>query len=139
MMNGAIIENGKVTNIISLPENFNGETWGGKQVVISIEAAIGDSYVDGEFIKPPQPEPEIQVPQSVTMRQARLALLQAGLLVNVEAAINSLPSPQKEAAQIEWEYSQEVQRDKELVALLAPALGLDDAQLDALFVLAATL
>jgi hypothetical protein len=79
------------------------------------------------------------VPKSVSMRQARLALLQSGLLANVDAAINSLSSPQKEYAQIEWEYSQEVQRDKELVALLAPALGLDDAELDALFVLAATL
>lgn len=76
------------------------------------------------------------VPEVVTMRQARLALLQSGLLVNVEAAINSLPSPQKEAAQIEWEYSQEVRRDKDLVALLAPALGLDDKQLGDLFVLA---
>lgn len=79
------------------------------------------------------------VPKSVTMRQARLALLQAGLLGNVQTAIDSLASPQKEAAQIEWEYAQEVQRDKELVALLAPVLGLDDAQLDALFVLASTL
>lgn len=79
------------------------------------------------------------IPQTVSMRQARLALLGAGLLDNVNAAINSLSSPQKEAALIEWEYSQEVQRDKELVAMLAPALGLDDAALDQLFIQAATL
>lgn len=83
--------------------------------------------------------PQIAVPYAVTMRQARLALLQAGLLDDIDAAINSLPSPSKEAARIEWEYSQEVQRDKPLVLALAPALGLDESQLDALFIAAAAL
>lgn len=76
---------------------------------------------------------------AVTMRQARLALLAAGKLGQIDAAIDSLPSPQKEAARIEWEYSQEVQREKPLVLALAPALGLDDAQLDALFLAASKL
>ncbi len=35
------------------------------------------------------------IPQEVTMRQARLALLGAGLLGGVDAAIASLPSPTK--------------------------------------------
>jgi len=88
-------------------------------------------------VDPPAPEPV--VPSRVTMRQARLALLGAGLLDNVTTAIAALPSPQKEAAQIEWEYSQEVHRDKQLVLILAPALGLNEAQLDQLFTQAATL
>lgn len=133
-MRFAQIENGKVVNVLELEDNAT--EWGGLPLVPSTTAGIGDEYVNGEFVKP---EPEIQVPQAVTMRQARLALLQAGHLEKVEAAINSLTSPQKEIAQIEWEYSQEVKRDKELVALLAPALGLDDKQLDDLFVLAAKL
>lgn len=74
------------------------------------------------------------VPQSVTMRQARLALLGARLLDDVEAAIAALPSPQKEAARIEWEYSQEVQRRAGFVSVLAPLLGMTDAQTDALFI-----
>lgn len=80
-----------------------------------------------------------RVPQVVTMRQARLALLQEGLLGSVATAIASLPSPQKEAAEIEWEYSQEVHRNRELVTMLAPALNFTPAQLDDLFILAATL
>jgi hypothetical protein len=84
-------------------------------------------------------EANVTIPVSVTMRQARLALLGAGLLNTVTTAINSLPSPQKEAAQIEWEYSQEVHRDKELVGMLAPILGLSDAQIDALFITASAL
>lgn len=51
-MQGAIIENGLVTNVILLPDNFTGNTWGGKQLVLSDIASIGDSYIDGEFVKP---------------------------------------------------------------------------------------
>lgn len=75
------------------------------------------------------------VPVEVTMRQARLALLAAGLLDDVEGAI-SLAGP---AAKIEWEYAQEVQRDSGLVPAMAVALGMTDLQLDELFTLAATL
>ena len=90
--------------------------------------------------RPPLPEPAPPaVPPSVTMRQARLALLGAGLLASVDAAIDSLPSPQKEAARIEWEYATEVQRSSGLVPMMAAALGLDDAALDALFIEAAAL
>ena len=79
------------------------------------------------------------VPQSVTMRQARLALLGAGKLAGVTAVINALPSPQKEAAQIEWEYAAMVQRDSGLVPAMATALGMTDAQIDGLFIAAAAL
>jgi ribosomal 50S subunit-associated protein YjgA (DUF615 family) len=77
--------------------------------------------------------------KSVTMRQARLALLGAGLLGKVSDALAKLESPLKEAASIEWEYSSEVKRDGALVQQLGAALGLDDAALDALFTKAATL
>lgn len=76
---------------------------------------------------------------SVSMRQARLALLQAGKLSDVDAAIAALPSPEKEAAQIEWEYAAEVKRTSRLVENLTPALGLSEAEMDGLFKLAATL
>lgn len=75
----------------------------------------------------------------VSMRQARLALHGAGLLTAVESAIDGLPSPQKEAARIEWEYSQEVHRDRPFVQTLGVAIGLNDEQLDALFTQAAAL
>ena len=76
---------------------------------------------------------------SVTMRQARLALLGAGKLSAVEAAINSLPEQQRTEAQIEWDYSSEVHRDKAFVRTLGAMLGLDDAAMDDLFVAAAAL
>ena len=83
--------------------------------------------------------PPSDVPQEVTMRQARLALHAVGKLVAVNAAINALPDPPKTAALIEWEYSSTVRRDSQFVALLGPALGLDAAGLDALFIAAAKL
>jgi hypothetical protein len=79
------------------------------------------------------------VPQTVTMRQARLALLAAGKLAAVATAIAALPSPQKDAAQIEWEYASTIDRASPLISSLATALGLDDEALDALFLQAAKL
>lgn len=99
-------------------------------------SVIGDATI-GEYTPPPAPP--AAVPQSVTMRQARLALLAAGQLEAVAPAIASMPSPAKEQAGIEWEYSTTVERNRPLVLALGPALGLDAAALDALFVAAAAL
>lgn len=79
------------------------------------------------------------VPQEVTMRQARLALLDAGLLSSVQVAINSLPEPDKTKAQIEWDYSNALQRGNPFVATLGTALGLNEESLDNLFITAAKL
>ena len=95
----------------------------------------GDSWV----IYDAEPISVVPVPAEVTMRQARLALHAAGKLNAVDAAINALPDPPKTAALIEWEYSSTVRRDSQFVALLGPALGLDSAALDALFIAASKL
>ena len=75
----------------------------------------------------------------VTMRQARLALLQAGLLPTIEAAIDSMESPAKEAARIEWEYAQELRIDHPLVVSLTAAIGMTGEQLSDLFTAAAAI
>lgn len=76
----------------------------------------------------------------VSMRQARLALLGAGLLGAVGTALSGIKDPMaRQAAQIEWEYSTTVHRHGALVGQLAPALGITDSQLDDLFTQAATL
>lgn len=79
------------------------------------------------------------VPEMISMRQARLALLGAGLLANVDAAMAAMTGEAGEAARIEWGYSTTVERHQSLVLAMSAALGLTDAQVDALFVLAATL
>jgi len=79
------------------------------------------------------------VPREVSMRQARLALLARSVLSQVDAAIESLPSPDREAARIEWDYSSVVARNSPLVVMMGAALGLDDDALDELFITAAAL
>lgn len=105
---------------------------------ISRMSMLTTAVPEGAVIQP-YVEPPPSVPPAVTMRQARLALLGAGLLDGVDAAIAALPSPQKEAAKIEWGYSQEVQRHNGFVSVLAPLLSLTEAQIDALFIGAAKL
>lgn len=96
--------------------------------------------VEADTIQWPEPPaPPVPVPQSVTMRQARLALHAAGLLAGVDAAIASMQEPAKTAAAIEWEYASAVERNAGLVPAMAAALGMSDADIDDLFVTAATL
>jgi hypothetical protein len=93
----------------------------------------------------PAPAPAPSVIQSVTMRQAQLALLGAGLLDDVEAAIQGMPETtpaevaQKKAAKITWDKSSEVKRDNWLIAAMAGPLHLTPQMVDNLFAVAATL
>ena len=86
----------------------------------------------------PQPTPE-QIPSSVTMRQARLALLGTGMLDAVSAGIESMPGVDGAAARIEWEYAATVERESPLINGLSVAVGLTDAQVDELFLSASKL
>ena len=88
---------------------------------------------------PQSPEHADGVPVSVSMAQARLALLGAGLLAQVDAAIAAMPGIDGEAARIEWEFRPSVRRDSPLVQGLSGVLGLTGEQLDALFVAAAAI
>ncbi|MET3461298.1 hypothetical protein [Variovorax atrisoli] len=86
------------------------------------------------FINPAPPPPSV-----VTMRQARLALLKAGKLQAVSDVIATLPSSQREAAQIEWDFASQVERDSPFFQQMANALGMNAEALDALFIAAAAL
>lgn len=94
-----------------------------------VAAWEGEFYGFGED-PPPAPDP---VPEAVTARQARLALLGAGVLDQVDAALAAIPGSQGRAAQIEWEYASAIRRDSPLIAALAPMLGLTGEQVDYLF------
>lgn len=83
-------------------------------------------------------EPINPVPQMVFMRQARLALLEVGLLDNIEQIINLMPEPLKSEARIEWEYAAEVRRDWPTLNQIADHLNLTSEYVDELFILAST-
>ncbi len=103
-MDYSIVENNIVTNI-AVADAPLGENWH------EGNHGIGSTYdpATGVFTPPPQPElpPVNPVPQTVSMRQARLALYGAGLLDDVEAAVASSTKD----VQIEWEFSSELRRD----------------------------
>ena len=106
---------------------------------IDVEAHGREVYaraVAGEFGQiAPYVAPPPVIPKVVTMRQAKLALLQQGLLDSVNAAIEQ----SDEAAKIEWQYATEVKRDNALVTAIASQLSLTEQQIDELFTLAASL
>jgi hypothetical protein len=95
------------------------------------------------FHDPHTPEPADPILpvkiMAVTMRQARLALLQTGKLAMVEQALDALPEPTRTAAKIEWDYSSEVQRTHPFTASMISALGMTEEDADALFAFADTL
>ncbi len=97
------------------------------------EESIADDHADVQAFRAPP------VPRVVEMAQARLALLQAGLLTQVQSAIDAMPGTDGQAARIAWEYRATVRRDSTLVQALAQQLALTDEQLDALFTAAAAL
>jgi len=103
----------------------------------------GFTLADFADVTPPEvPEyvaDPVEVPQSVSMRSARLALLQAGVLATVNTAITNMQGVEGDAARIEWEYAQEVRRDSALVLSLIPLLGMTDSEIDRLFILAGSL
>ena len=87
------------------------------------------SQADWETMRDDEMRARNPVPQQVTMRQARLALLSAGLLDDVEAVISAAGR----AAQLEWEYAAVVDRSNPAVAAVQQQQGMTDAQIDDLF------
>lgn len=99
--------------------------------VQSDTAGIGWAYAGGVFAQPVAP---VVVPQTITRRQGRVALMQAGKLDAAEAIVKAGGL----AAQIEYEAAT-WERGNEYLQQIWALLGGSDKELDALFVLAASL
>jgi hypothetical protein len=98
------------------------------------EGKLGYFYAGGVFTAPP-PQPFVQ---TITSRQGKRALVAADLYQPALTALNALPEPDKTLAMIDWD-APTWQRSDQTLAAMAGALGLTDAQLDALFTQAASL
>lgn len=79
----------------------------------------------------------IDVPNKVTIRQAKLALLDFGLLDEVDAIFQSPNVPQK--TKIEWEYANEIERQWVDASGIMSYLGFEKEQVDELFLYASSL
>ena len=74
------------------------------------------------------------VPQSITPLQAKLQLLKLGLLDEVEALVTG-----DRTSQLYWEYASVIERDNEILLMMAEQLGLTSEQVDEMFIAASKL
>lgn len=106
---------------LDLPDNTPEEVWVEK---LSVYAIV----------------PEVQKVLSVSPRQMRSALLLSGFSnQTIVGAISYLSSPQKELAEIAWEYSTSFDRQDATVAAIGIIIGLNSDQLDELWNLASSI
>lgn len=70
------------------------------------------------------------IPYKISIRQAKLALLGAGLLDDIENAMASADR----SVQISWEYATEFERDNPLILYFQSRLNLSKEQVDNLFI-----
>ena len=135
-MKFALVNNNKVERIDeveSLDQILDGHQF---QAVIQIdgldpEPTLGWLFINGALGSP--------LP-SITPRQLRLALLLSGVdLASIDAVIDTLEEPVRSMTRIEWEYAIDFDRNAPMVTALGGALGLTNAQIDAVWQLGKTL
>ena len=95
--------------------------------------ATAEELVDIEAREAEAAQPA--VPHEVSIRQAELALLEAELLDDVEELVATLPRQY----QSEWRRATVVMRDNGLVEIVRQQKGMTHAEIDQLFITAATL
>lgn len=109
-------------------------------VQVPLKPGAGFTWTGNTWAPPELVAPVVVVPQVVTRRQARQALLLAGRLQDVQPAIDAIADPvQRGMVQIEWDDSQEFHRTRPTLIALASAIGMTEADLDNLFTQAAQL
>lgn len=98
-------------------------------------ALAGEFGPIAAYVPPPPPPPT--VPVRVTRRQALLALAASGQLDSALALFDALP--RTDTRRIEFETSLAFERHSPTTVAMAQALGITEAQIDALFTAAAAL
>lgn len=95
------------------------------------DTEFGDYKLIGWYKEAPPPV----VPDRVTPRQARLLLLQQGLLAQAEQMIAAMG----EEAKITWEFATEITRNHPMIDAMAQTFNLTSEQIDQFFIAAAAL
>ena len=75
-----------------------------------------------------------EVPQEITPLQSKLQLLEIGLLDEVEALVTA-----DRKVQLYWEYASVIERDNEILLMMATQLGLTSEKVDEMFIAASKL
>lgn len=115
------VNNSITEEVTSMPDKFLGGCY---------------TYIDGQWECLYPERIKLAFPAAtMTMRQARLALLASNRLDVVENAVKTL----SREAQIDWEYSTIIERDYPLIDELKAELNMSDNDIDELFAFAKTL
>ena len=78
---------------------------------------------------------EVKVPEKITARQLRSSLILAGINLSlIDSIIATLPQPQRDLAQVDWEYSTNFYRNNSMINQIAGALKLTSEQVDNIFI-----
>lgn len=104
----------------------------GQQAVEGVPVLSGDQWVQTWAVE------ALPAPTVVSRKQARMALVLSGIsLASIQTAIDGIEdATQRALAQIAWDDAVEYRRDDPFLMLLASMLGLNDEQLDGLFIFA---
>ena len=150
----AIIVNseGLVVNIIELDANAEYAVEPGFTIEYNSTAQIG--WVrDGDGYRAPEVEEMTIIPSPITARQFFIAAGNAGLItkaeaiaaastgavpVSLEVIFESLPEEQEYIARVTWARMTTISRDDQLLVGLGAVFGLSSADIDNLFIEAAT-
>ena len=111
---------------ISTPPQHILDSYPEGTVEVPLKPGAGYAWIDGQWAEVPVTTP---VPQLVSRFQAKGALMQAGLLAQVEAAVAQADP----FIQLAWAEAKDFRRDSPAIASISAGLGLTDEQVDDLF------
>jgi hypothetical protein len=86
-----------------------------------------DLYIEEEVI-------QANTPAEVALWKLRFVLSQMNLEQSVSEALNTLPEPQKTAANYIWNYGNSIDRHSSTIAFLQQSLGLSNIQVNQMFI-----
>lgn len=146
IISGAFVDNAGIQHPANVVALWTGAALRAIEVYPVVDDPIPEGMVeagftlarDGDVVRriwalvpaPPQP-----VPVSVTPLQIRRALLQQGLLDEVQVFVDAADLETR----LSWEYAVQIDRNNALIAAAAQSIGATDEDTDNLFRLAATL
>jgi hypothetical protein len=123
-----------------LPDHWTGAVWSYTNGVWAVADTVAYAAIQAQIAAEAEAKRLASIPQSVTRAQAKLALLQSGLLSQVQPAIDGIAdATQRMAAQIEWDDRLTFERGNGALVNMATMLGMTPTQIDDLFILAGTL
>ena len=110
----------------------NGQGWSGLVSVPEVQEWLAEGNTPEPYVAPPPP-----IPTTVTRFQALATLAAGGYLDTVRTYINTLD--QNNVQRLAWENATDWERTSPTLNALAAMLGLDDTQVDDLFVAASNI